>query len=66
MDMKTIGIPPCTGTPGQPQKIFEDKSGSFTFVYSLMNPKQLFFPIKFFERIERNNSEAKLFAISFK
>ena len=19
MDMKTIGIPPCTGTPGQPQ-----------------------------------------------
>ena len=22
MDMKTIGIPPCTGTPGQPHAVF--------------------------------------------
>ena len=23
MDMKTIGIPPCTGTPGQPLKNYD-------------------------------------------
>ena len=29
MDMKTIGIPPCTGTPGQPRKLSQ---GSAVFV----------------------------------
>ena len=52
MDMKTIGIPPCTGTPGQPQD-FNDHvlknngflvnffSGNFNLQQDLMSSKSV-------------------------
>ena len=60
MDMKTIGIPPCTGTPGQPPK-----NGSF---YSREGCQHL----KFFrrdlhlqEKVTRKNLTDNVFRVCF-
>ena len=37
MDMKTIGIPPCTGTPGQPLQYMLSKAFKKQVLHELYN-----------------------------